>query len=160
MSNNLLSPSFRQTGWPLNPPGGCRSVEPCALHSPCAPSVRDSHARGSSRCRHRPSIEPLPKYVPRPSRVGAHSTHLAGTDDQPGGSPRGVPCALLQPHGSSWQRTSSQWCPNSIHRDRLLVVDVLHVRFLVLLFQVRAEHPDEVVGAGVVAVRGDGNADQ
>lgn len=91
----------------------------------------------------------------------AHSTHLAGTDDQPGGSPPGGVLSVLL---TAWVQGAAAGKVSGVRtlllRDRLLVVDVLHVRFLVLLFQIGAEHPDEVVGARVVAVRGDGNTDQ
>lgn len=75
---------------------------------------------GSPRC-HTTAGEPPPIVCPAP-QSWAHSTHPAGTDDQQGGSPKGVRCVFLVPSGPGDSGRGCSEYPNSGLRSGFLFV--------------------------------------
>lgn len=75
---------------------------------------------GSPRC-HTTAGEPPPIVRPAP-QSWAHSTHPAGTDDQQGGSPKGVRCVFLVPSGPGNSGRGCSEYPNSGLRSGFLFV--------------------------------------
>ena len=63
-----------------------------------------------------------PRSCARPPQSWAHSTHPAGTDDQQGGSPKGVRCVFLVPSGPGDSGRGCSEYPNSGLRSGFLFV--------------------------------------
>ncbi len=91
---------------------------------PSAPSLLETVMdRDSPRCRTAPG-QPLPIVCPAP-QSWAHSTHPAGTDDQPGGSPKGVGVFSAYRVGPDNSVRACSEYPNSGLRSEFLFVRAL-----------------------------------